>query len=506
MSPTTKDTRRDMWKSKNFQGTIDWAVDLQKFTDDDFYGPDDLRPDMPKSKPLEDCKGSYEKLEDIPRDAPSHCRNLYIIQALRHNLTDALGQYDELIEGGYDRKFNTYADAVARSGNKQIENFMYTKGNDYFTCVITEHYGCCEWCEYYRDQFPDQRDSRKCMYCEDYDCGWSRICDSPRPVSCKLDLRYRDIPGPCPPDYSKRSEDPPRDGFYAKSSVTWKLREDKKDKFWADLYLDTSIEEKDITWKSVERYPCIPAESEEECRKHDHDHGFPVTQGYTKEDVLNPKDVVEDARGNLDSLGPDMGSVIDQLKKGIFPGSSYDLVDALGLPIMMIDDAVDNMQQIDDTVDEWDEAKRKNILMAFLSAIFFFVPVIGQVVGTIATLSNIGRIIVLAGIAGNVAIGIHDIVDDPGNAPLAIFGLILEPLAIFDLAKLSKAANVRRGMSPEDVKALGAKPGAKASLIEDIKNVCTLPKKRRDLPRGVLPMSSLTGREYDWMDATADWF
>ena len=32
MTPDTKDTRRMLWKSHNFAGTIDWAVDLQSFT------------------------------------------------------------------------------------------------------------------------------------------------------------------------------------------------------------------------------------------------------------------------------------------------------------------------------------------------------------------------------------------------------------------------------------------------------------------------------------------
>lgn len=505
MTETTKNTRRELWQGKNFAGSIDWAVDLQRFTDDDKFGPDDLRPDMPPSTPLEDCNGNYGKLEDVPRDAPSHCRNLYILQALKQNLTDALVQYDDLMEGGYDRKFDTYAEAVARSGNKQIENFMYNNGSNYFDCVITESYTCCDHCEYYRDKYGDGPDSKECKYCEDYDCGWDSICDSPEGNFCTIETKYKDVPGPCPPDYSQRSEDAPKYGGYAMSAVTWKLRDNKKDEFWGDFFLETGIEEEDVKWKSIERYPCIPAESDEECAKHNHDHNFPVTDGYTKEDVLNPKDVVEEARGNLNSLGPDLGAVISQLKKGIFLGSSYDLVDGLSLPILMIDDAIDNMQQIDDTVDEWEEEKRKNILMAFLSAIFFFVPVIGQVVGTVAALANVGRILLMAGIAGNVAIGIHDIVDDPGNAPLAIFGLVLEPFAIFDIAKISKAANVRRAMSPDDIAALGAKSSGKSKVIDDIQNVCTIRRTRRDLPRGVLPMSSLTGRQYDFMDGVADW-
>ena len=39
MTPKTKDSRRATWKGLNFGGSIDWAVDLQKFTDTDFDAP-----------------------------------------------------------------------------------------------------------------------------------------------------------------------------------------------------------------------------------------------------------------------------------------------------------------------------------------------------------------------------------------------------------------------------------------------------------------------------------
>ncbi|PQE29040.1 glycoside hydrolase family 18 protein [Rutstroemia sp. NJR-2017a BBW] len=41
MTPTTKDTRRADWKTLNFAGSIDWALDLQAFTTDDMAKPPD---------------------------------------------------------------------------------------------------------------------------------------------------------------------------------------------------------------------------------------------------------------------------------------------------------------------------------------------------------------------------------------------------------------------------------------------------------------------------------
>jgi hypothetical protein len=36
MTTTTKNTRREEWKKRNFAGSIDWAVDLQSFTADEY--------------------------------------------------------------------------------------------------------------------------------------------------------------------------------------------------------------------------------------------------------------------------------------------------------------------------------------------------------------------------------------------------------------------------------------------------------------------------------------
>ncbi|KID97061.1 glycoside hydrolase family 18 protein, partial [Metarhizium majus ARSEF 297] len=40
MTPTTKDTRRTDWRKLNFAGTIDWAVDLREFSEDDLTNTD----------------------------------------------------------------------------------------------------------------------------------------------------------------------------------------------------------------------------------------------------------------------------------------------------------------------------------------------------------------------------------------------------------------------------------------------------------------------------------
>ncbi|KAH7310815.1 hypothetical protein B0I35DRAFT_358159 [Stachybotrys elegans] len=470
--------------------------DILSFTDDEWLGPEGTAPEEPAPPERAECKGTYDQLSSIPSDTPRHCKNLYILQSLRKMLKDTLQTYDNLINGGYDKKFNTYADAVVQGGNKQVENFMFTKGNDYFKCKLWAETTCCSFC--YGN--PGQDPERTCRYCENYDCNWDTVCNNPESTCWEPERRYKEIDINCPPDYSERTHSDPwvPNQLYSSDAVTWNFRDGKQDQFYADLFTETQIKKEDITFKSVNRISCIPAESAEQCSRHDHDHNFPVTQGFDRSDVLNPKHTVKDARGKLNNMGPDLDTAIALIKKKAFAGSEYDLVDALSLPITMVADAIDSMQKIDDTVDKWDAEKRKNILLAFLSGIFLIVPVVGQVVGSIATLANIGRIIAMVGIAGNVALGIHDVVDNKDNPALAIFGLVLEPLAILDVAKMSKAAQVKRAMSPEDLTKLGGTAGSRLDQIKNANNFCPAKPKKREISMEfeTMPMTSLNGIEY----------
>ncbi|KAH8432872.1 uncharacterized protein LDX57_010504 [Aspergillus melleus] len=452
MSETTKNTRRSHWRGLNFAGTIDWAVDLQSFTDDDFQGPTGDAVKEPKAPPRPECKGTYNSIEAIQASLgsiPEECVPQYILEILHHNLTSALSRYDQLIAGTYNESFTIYAQAVVDSSGKQVDNFMQKHGNDYFTCVVTEEIACCSWC--HSPWGP--HDPVNCRYCEDFKCGWDPICDNPE-VHCDIEYRYRNMTQPCPPDFSMRGQKQPAKGMRWTQSVYWTLRANKAAQFWADLYTETSIEQKNIGWRNEHHITSCSA-SDKHCADRNWDYNYPYPRGYDKEDVIDPKDVVAKARQNLTNLSPDLEKVIKDIKADHFLGNVDELVDALSLPISMISDAVDNMHKIVEIAEDIREEKSKAILLAFLSAIFFFIPIIGEVASAVQSLATIGRIVSLLGATGNAALDIYTLVDDKDNAPLAICGLILAPLALFDAVAVSKAANVRRGMSASDIKKLG---------------------------------------------------
>ncbi|KAH7024682.1 uncharacterized protein B0I36DRAFT_376564 [Microdochium trichocladiopsis] len=496
MSDTTKNTRREHWKGFGFAGTIDWAVDLQKFTGDTLEPLNDEN--EAGVKPLEKCSdvGKYNKLEDIEKNVgsiPLHCRSAHMLNAMQKILSDSLSGYDKLLAGGYDESFKTYADVVVDGSKTAVEDFMYENGKDYFTCKVTETIDSCDHCNTY-----DPGDNY-CRYCEDYDCGWSSICDQPEVLCGDHENRYRDIDMPCLPDYSMRAGGKPSTRYWPQTTQ-WKLRSDKENEFYGALYKSVGIDKENIRWTDVHHWECTPADSKEICRKRNWDINFPVPSGYDREDVLDPKDVVEGARKNLTEIGPSMTNVLDKVKAKTFRGNLDDIVDAMVVPIVMVEDAVAQMGKVKELADKIDAQKREMIIMAFLSAIFFFVPVMGAVVGAFTSLANVARIMALIGSLGGAGMDIYDIVKSDGNDFLAIFGLVLAPFDIISVAKITKAANIRRGMKADDIKALGDVPKARMDTIERIRgNGACKAKGARDLTFDDLSMSGLDGREYGFV-------
>lgn len=476
MTETTKDTRRDHWKGLNFAGTIDWAVDLQEYTDDEGWSVngtdyDIMPPDNGDSKVV--CEGSYDTLEDIEANMDNiekSCESQYLLEFLQKNLTASLKKYDQLMEDGYDRDFNIYANAVVDGSDKVVSDFMLNNGDDYFSCIVTETVSCCDYCN---SQYTSQEDRDiNCRYCEEYDCVRDSICDNPGVHCDPMEYRYRNYTQPCPPDYSERGQTKPAKGIRYIQSVYWTLEDDKSDEFWVDLFSETGVAEEDITWKNLHYWECAP--TNEHCADQHWDYNFPVPDGYTKSDVSNPKDVVAEAKKKLSDLAPRLEDAINKVKDGTYLPSADDLVDAVSLPVLMVSDAILSMESVVEIAEEIKEAKEKAIMMAFLSAIFFFVPVVGEVISSISSLATIGRIVALMGEIGNVALDVYTVLDDKDNAPLAIFSLILAPLALSDIGAVARAANYRRGMSADDLAKLGENLSNGLGRISKIKDRCPL--------------------------------
>lgn len=509
MGNEVRDSRRNKWKDLKFAGTVDWAVDLAAFGDSD----GDPTGDCPScndnqlpNTPWEPCDvGPIANLDDLSDDTvnnwPVHCRGLYTLQALLGLFDEAMGNYTELMNGGYDDKFQIYAKAVTGSAGSQVHDFMMDHGNDYFKCNVMEMTLCCRICH-------QTWSDNQCQYCFEasyddcyhYGFGTSNFDTIPdvsephnlidRPQKSAV-VKWGNISEPCPPDYSKSGIE--GTGRHDKS-IYWSLDSAKADAFWADLFSATGIPKDKIEFgRYASKYPGVISYSfiidfsehvlldssshhrfmdrplltldvtvvdycggrivsaDNECWNNGYGFNEPMPHGFGIEDVANPKSV---AQKGLDSvtaadLRSQINRVIINMQALAYPSDGIEIVDAVSLPIMMVVQGVESMSMVVQSAIKLEEAERKALIMAFVGAILFLVPVAGEILGSVAELADIGVIITMTGVAGNVAMDVYTIVDDPKNAPLAIMDLILAPISLADAVLISKAAQIKRGMGAE---------------------------------------------------------
>ncbi|KAM3553987.1 hypothetical protein MY1884_006378 [Beauveria asiatica] len=217
------------------------------------------------------------------------------------------------------------------------------------------------------------------------------------------------------------------------------------------------------------------------------DFNFPNPRNYNKEDVLNPKEVIDKGREKLDSIIPTINDVLSLIKQNRYAGSVGDLVDAISVPIVMAQQSVVNMQQANDIGKKIDDEKKKNFILMFLSAILFLIPFVGEVAGAIGVMAGVARIIAMVGELGSVALDVYSLVDSKGKDPFAIAGLLFAPLALYDVAAVAAAAALRRGMRATQISALGVEAKQTLDKIDGIKgrksaSRWSCPVKRETMP------------------------
>ena len=486
MNESRRQFRTQIYQGLNFGGIIDWAVDLNSGDGDD-GDLDDTEDLPPVDFPIPICDKTYPDLDALDADAsniPDLCRPRYTLQALNKLLGDSMTKYNDLVTHGYDNRFKTYSKAVSDSAELTMYDWIYQNGNKYFTCEVTEASICCEVCK------NSQKTPTECDYCfpggksgcwhpchvrrdddaltiSDISANSLYPRDHPPPGNqCLTTGKNVNASEPCPPDYSKRGY-----GGGHEQTVYWTLSSDKHDSFYADLLTNTGIPENKTAPGSHNRgAPCGPgAKWNDPCWGSGMDYNIPLPKGYGAADVANPKSIVQKALQGSQDLTKQLSDTLASILLDDFDNNRQDLVDAISIPVLMVAEAVASMDKVEETADKIDEEKRKALILAFIGAILFIVPFVGEIVGTVTELADIAAIISILGAVGNTAFDIYSVVDDPKNGVLAIFSLILEPLAIADIAKVARAANIRRGMGEEDIAKLGTRV---AGRMQSIRKVC----------------------------------
>lgn len=197
------------------------------------------------------------------------------------------------------------------------------------------------------------------------------------------------------------------------------------------------------------------------------DYNIPVPNGYSASEVANPKVVVQKVQGRVSNLAPEIQKIQRQISLDSWFGDGTELIDAITMPILMLAQATENMENEVTVAKKIDAEKRKALILEFLGAIFLFIPIIGEVASSISALTEVGAVLELVGIAGNVATDAYGIVSSKN-----VMDLVLTPLALGDLSVISRAAQIRCGKRTEEIAKLGATIAARMKSLDKIKGKC----------------------------------
>jgi hypothetical protein len=97
-----------------------------------------------------DCTGSYTTLQqlEVRKDSiPAHCMGQYILDVQVAVFDASLSKYKDLIDDGYDKKFQIYEKYAKAQIPDQLDIFMASdKVDKYYKCYEVKHGACCDSC------------------------------------------------------------------------------------------------------------------------------------------------------------------------------------------------------------------------------------------------------------------------------------------------------------------------------------------------------------------------
>ncbi|KAJ6124088.1 carbohydrate-binding module family 24 protein [Penicillium samsonianum] len=360
---------------------------------------------------------TLDALEAAIDEVDPACIGFHTLDGLRAELNQMLSNYSD-ITGSYDSKFNDYVKYVKETINSQLKDFMrsespYGPGNQFFQCTFS-HLGVNNTVS-----------------------------------SCPGDIG---ISGGTFTVYYELID---ADGFYSAVSDKYGIEKD-----WID-FGETSLD-----------LDCTPAMFKDGCEElHSKYEGFPVKGPDSDITVTNPKDIMTQAMPNIQNLTETISVAKIELALGSWMGSTDDVVQTLSMAVFLLSQAVTNMQAVVDVADDYDAAKKKELINNILMGVLLVIPFLGELDLVADAFTGLARVITMIGDAGIGATTIYSIVEDPKMAPL----IILETLmfsGMRDPDSFKSMGTARRDMTKNDVKGLGAEIEALDNQFQGIVSKC----------------------------------
>ena len=409
MDVETKRRRTSEYRGLNFAGTSDWAIDLQQdfqYNDVRLNESDTIgNVDVPEPSECVLDK-DYDGLDALAEDAEEGNKNPWCVAAkavdiLSGMLARSFDGYDEAARG-YDDLFPTYEKYIKDTLPQQIGQWLWNEdeakaGWPYYRCFGE------------RGTIGTRRENA-----DEYPCN--------------------DRPGENGDDWTWWFEVQDRDG-------------------WEDSLLGAGI---DPDW--IEEITTEHTDGIDNCPNPDAWGGCITTNTkihfnpMAKDDIEipDPKDVIVAAKKNMTNVQGEFSRVYVQLALGSFDGDPSDAVDVLSVPVSMLRDAIDSMNEVKELAKKVKEEEKKNLILKIIEGVLFLIPFVGGIVGGMGRAgARVARFLTALDIGGNGGLGIYSMVENPDMAPVAILGMILGSLGTPNGASYRKLSTAKRDMTPE---------------------------------------------------------
>ncbi|KAF7560273.1 hypothetical protein G7046_g3877 [Stylonectria norvegica] len=447
MGKDTKASRTAKYKSFNFGGTSDWAIDLQSKWPDAYDVDGDYALDTDGTdEPFDFCDGSYSSIDDIPDSVSGRCAPVYVTGALSKELYTALKDYTE-VSKGYDDKFKWYVDWVKESIDPALDDFMQVisgEGNKYM------------------------------------DCKWHSKNDEGSGPCTEVILR---VNGPHMGsrviEYTMRDEA----GFYKALAADHGI--DKTWVSWEKEYavndicpcpnVHPGLEANNAEGQVEERsLPCSSCATDYIMYKN-----YPRRIDDTsKIDVPNPKQLIDDAIPKTKELATLMSTTYQQMWVGELNASSGDAATAFSMPIFMLEDAIESIKTVKAIGEKQKKTKTRELIINILTIVFAIIPFVGEATVALGGAAMIARAALIVGEAGNAALTIVEVVDDPLSAPFAIIGMLIGAKGIKikgPRQAFKDAADARRALNAGKMKLFSDEFRRKDGIVQAIpKKQCSI--------------------------------
>jgi hypothetical protein len=357
-----------------------------------------------------------------------------LVNILVIDLVAAVNKYKDVSEN-YDDAFGWYADWVKDSIEDRVEEFLAPgrgKGLKYLDC---------EWAS------SKGKDKGRC------DETWPPVAlgrgNGPRNVW-----------------YSMRDEK----GFYKALADEADIEKD-----WVE-WVEQDVQ-KDICTYTTDKNICSPPGCQ-------HGNDYEMRHNWLKRiedkskiEINNPKKVLDEAIPSTnDLIALAVGTFID-MRFGRSEADSADIVTAFSMPIFMMQDASESIKEIKKIGQDMKKTHTRDLVLNILAIVFAVIPFAGMAVTALGGAARIATAALIIGEAGNAAISIVEIVDNPQSAPFAILGMLIGAAGlkggkVSQRSAFKQSADARRSLSLTDMKAFSTEFRKKDGFVQAIVKTC----------------------------------